>query len=201
MRAVQRADFFINNRWQPLAATQTFSTAPIGFVWDARIRMAPLLSAYVRDAYIETEGSMYATVNGLYPLVDQRGRVELDSGALQRYLGEAVWFPTALLPGNGVTWQPVSESAALATIADGETSVSLEFRFNDREEVSEIVGQRYAENRGEYELRPWVVRCEQYVHRHGMLIPIACEVSWITPEGRTPYWRGTIEQIDYEMAH
>jgi hypothetical protein len=143
---------------------------------------------------------MYATVRGLYPLVDQRGRRELDAGALQRYLGEAVWFPTALLPGSGVTWEPRSDSAAVATISEGETSVSLEFRFNERDEVSEVVGQRFAENQGAYELRPWVVRCQEYAGRHGVLIPLTCEVSWVNSGVRAPYWRGSIEEIFYELA-
>jgi hypothetical protein len=201
VQATQIADFFLNGAWRPLTATQEFAIDPVGFVWDARIRMAPLMSAYVRDAYLDGEGSMRATVHGVYTLVDQRGRPELDTGALQRFLAEAVWFPTALLPGGGVTWEPLSDRSALATLTDAETSVSLEFRFNERDEISDIVGQRYAESQGRFELREWRVRCGDYRERHGLLIPVTCEVSWMTPSGPAPYWRGTIDQISYTFAH
>jgi hypothetical protein len=26
------------------------------------------------------------------------------------------------------------------------------------------------------------------------------EVAWLTPEGRKPYWRGRVVQINYEFA-
>ena len=91
-------------------------------MWDARIEMAPLLPVYVCDAYVDGEGSMRATMLGLYTLTDQKGRSELDAGALQRYLGEALWIPTAFLPGSGITWAPADDRAAIATITDGETS-------------------------------------------------------------------------------
>lgn len=39
------------------------------------------------------------------------------------------------------------------------------------------------------------------VQRHGgMLVPMSGEVAWLTPEGRKPYWRGTIASIDYQFA-
>jgi hypothetical protein len=198
--AVQEAEFFVNGAWKPLRATQRFSVAPPGFVWDARIEMARLLSVYVRDAYADGEGSMRATLLGLYTLTDQKGRSELDAGALQRYLGEALWIPTAFLPGSGITWAPAGDRAAVATITDGETAVSLEFRFNDKDEVAEVVGLRFAENNGSYELRPWQVQCGDYARESGMLVPLFCEVAWQTAEGRAPYWRGRFTQIAYELA-
>jgi hypothetical protein len=198
--AVQQAEFFVNGAWKPLRATQRFSTAPPGFVWDARIEMAPLLPAYVRDAYVDGEGSMHATMLGLYTLTNQKGRSELDAGALQRYLGESVWFPTVFLPGSGITWQPAGDRAAIASVSDGETSVSLEFHFNDGDEVTEVVGQRFAEEKGAYVLRPWQVQCRDYQRQDGMLIPTFCEVAWQRPEGRVAYWRGRVAQITYEFA-
>jgi hypothetical protein len=198
--AVQEAEFFVNDAWRPLHATQRFSVSPPGFVWDARIGMAPMLSAYVRDAYVNQTGSMHATLLGLVDLANQKGRAELNAGALQRYLAEAVWFPTAFLPGSGVTWAPISDRAALATIADGSTSVSLEFRFNERAEVAEIAGPRFAEQNGEFVLREWRVRCHEYQRVEGVLIPVACEVSWQMPGGPLPYWRGRIVEMLYELA-
>jgi hypothetical protein len=197
---IQDAEFWINGAWKPLHATQRFAIDPPGFVWDARIAMTPLLSAYVRDAYVNGEGSMQATLLGLYTLTHQNGRSELDASALQRYLAEALWFPTAFLPGSGITWAPLTDRAAIATVTDGETSVSLEFRFNDRDEVAEVVGPRFAEQQGAYELRPWQVLCGSYQAQSGMLIPAFCEVAWQMPDGRLPYWRGRVVQIEYELA-
>ena len=56
VHAEQRATFFINGAWRELTASQHFSISPPGFVWDARIDIAPLIPArgflisWARDA-------------------------------------------------------------------------------------------------------------------------------------------------------
>jgi hypothetical protein len=57
------------------------------------------------------------------------GGIEMNSGSLHRYLAEAVWYPSALLPGPRQQWTPVDATRALATLTNDRTSVSLEFRF------------------------------------------------------------------------
>jgi hypothetical protein len=49
--------------------------------------------------------------------------------ALQRCLGEAIWLPTALLPGQRVQWQAIDERRAQATVVAGPARATLEFRF------------------------------------------------------------------------
>lgn len=195
--ATQDAEFFINGAWRPLTATQHFAASPPAFVWDARIRMAPFVAVHVRDSYIGGRGSMQATMFGVYKLADQEGVPELNAGALQRYLGEAVWLPTALLPGHGVTWTAVDDSSAIATLTGGPTMVSLKFLFDAADRIIEVSGDRYAEDKGRYQLRPWRVRCADHEEQHGMLIPMSCEVAWLSPEGPQPYWRGRLTAIEY----
>lgn len=195
----QDAEFFVNDAWRPLRATQHFSAVPPGFVWDARIEMALLMPANVRDAYVAGHGSMQATMFGAYSLVDQSALPQLDSGALQRYLAEAAWFPTVLLPGGSVTWQAVDDRSALATLTDGSTSVSLTFRFDDQDRIIETSGDRYFEKDGGYQLRPWRVVCSDHVEHEGIMIPQYCEVAWIGDRGPEPYWRGRLTSIVYSF--
>ena len=195
--ATQQAEFFINGAWRPLTATQYFTTDPPGFVWDARIAMAPLLPAQVRDAYVSGRGSMQASFLGLYSIVDLAGTRELNSGALQRFLGEAVWFPTALMPSSTVTWSPHDDRSATVTLTDNGASVSLRFEFNANDDVIRISGDRFKETNGAYVVQPWVIQCSEHVERSGMRIPEACAVAWIGANGEEPYWRGRIASIDY----
>lgn len=203
-RIVQDAEFRAreaDDGWRPCEATQHFAVRPPGFVWDARIRMAPLMGVRVRDAYVAGEGSMEAKVLSLVTVADQRGKDELNAGALQRYLAEAVWFPTALLPTQGVQWEPVDEASARATLTDSGTTVSLEFYFNDAHEVTGVsTSGRYREVDGEYEPTPWVGRFSDYGERDGLHIPLEAEVEWELPSGRFPYWRGRIVEVEYEFA-
>jgi hypothetical protein len=192
----QTGEFRVGEAWRPFHATQRFTVEPAGFVWDARISMVPLLPVLVRDSYVAGSAAMRGEIGGVYPLVNQSDRRELNAGALQRFLAEAVWFPTALLPRDNLKWDPIDDHRARATLTDRDTTVSLEFRFNGAGDVTEIfTPDRYAENRGRYEPKPWIVRCSEYETHGGMRIPIQCEVAWIEATGPAAYWRGRVREI------
>jgi hypothetical protein len=186
--------------WKPFLAEEVFVTQPRGFIWDARIRTAPCVSIYVRDGYQFGRGSMTAALLGLVKVVDERDREELDAGALQRYLAEAVWFPTALLPGQGIDWTAIDDSHARAMLHDRGTTVSLEFEFAP---TGEVIGmytpRRYRENKGGYVATPWGVICRRYEERSGMRIPLEADVYWKPGDRIQPYWRGKLAQADYEF--
>ncbi len=187
--------------WSAYAAKQYFSSRPVGFVWDASIRMAPLIDVRVRDAYVDGRGMMRGKILSLVPVVDESGKAELNEAALQRYLAEAVWFPTALLPGQGVQWSAIDDRRALATLTDGNTTVSLEFRFSETGEIEGVYSPgRYREVNGAYELTPWAGRYRDYGERNGMRVPLSGEVEWRLPGGNLPYWRGRVVGIDYQFT-
>jgi hypothetical protein len=161
--------------------------------------MSSVLPVRVRDSYVRGTASMRAAVLGLWTMANQSNRAELDAGALQRYLAEAVWFPAALLPRPNLRWAPIDARSARATLTDGTTTVSLEFRFTDDGDVQEMFApDRFAEDRGNYQRRPWIVRCFEYGVHAGARIPVRCEVAWQDGEGLDqPYWRGRISDLRY----
>lgn len=197
-QVTQEAEFFINNAWRPLKATQSFRTSPPAFVWDARIDMAPLLPAYVRDSYIDGHGAMKAGLYGVITLANLSNLHELSLGALQRFLGEAIWLPTALLPSPLVTWTPGDDHSATATLRDAGHEVSLRFEFDDTGSVRTISGDRYKEAQGNFALEKWRITCGEVRERNGMRIPMRCEVAWIDQDIPQPYWRGHVTSIDYQ---
>ena len=187
-------------RWSPFTAHQEFTVPPAGFVWDARVRMLPILSAQIRDSYISGRASMRGKLFGFVPVVNTSGTPELAQGALQRYLSEMVWFPTALLPGQGVSWTAVDDRRALATMTDSGTTVSLEFRFNERGEVAEVfTSGRWREVEGNYLLTPWGGRHLNYEERQGIRIPTEFVVVWHLKEGDFTWLRGRITEVSYEF--
>jgi hypothetical protein len=203
-RVEQRGEFRTGGSdapWSPLIAIQQFSTDPPGFIWDASIRVAPFLSVRVRDTYIGGAGSMQAKLASLVPVVDQRGRPELAAGALHRYLAEAVWFPTALLPSQGIMWESIDSTMARATLTDAGTTVSLEFQFGPNGQiVRAYTPERYRELQGKYVPTPWACSYWSYAPIDGMRVPMEAEVEWTLPEGQVPYWRGRILAIECEFA-
>ena len=187
--------------WSPFTAAEHFSAGPAGFVWDARIRMAPLMAVRVRDSYVGGAGSMRAKVAALLPVVDQAGSPELASGALMRWLAEAVWLPTALLPGAGVRWEAVDDSTARATVEDAGNRVSLDFHFAPDGRVVRVYSPaRFRDVNGTGVPTPWEGTFRDYGEVEGMKVPLEGEVGWILPEGKVTYWRGRNVSIEYDFA-
>lgn len=190
------------DKWAPFSAVQDFAPAAPGMVWDARIRMTPGVSVRVRDGFVEGEGSMHGAVLGLVTVVDKAGTPDMAAAALQRYLGEAVWLPTALLPSQGVSWSAIDESRALATMTGGATTTSVEFRFGADGLVASIFvpDRLYDDGKNPPSVHPWQGRNLRYVPMHGMMVPDDSVVEWLLPQGAYAYWRGRPTAIDYEYA-
>jgi hypothetical protein len=140
--------------------------------------MAPGLAVNVYDAYIAGAGMLHGEVLGLIQVIHLGGTPEMAEGELLRYLAEAVWFPTALLPSQGVQWTPMDGSRAQATLTDGETTVSLVFHFNAEGEItSSFAAFRPREVKGEMRPTPWAGSYADYAERDGMRVPTRGEVA------------------------
>ena len=188
-------------QWKRFTATQRVITRRPGFDWEARIAMMPGLAARVHDAYIVGEGILHASLFGLISLAKVRGTPEMARGELLRYFAEAAWYPTALLPSQGVLWKAISDSSAEATLRDGEIAVTLLFRFDK----DGLITSFRAEDRGRMVRGtvipiPWEGRWSSYEQRDGMCIPTGGEVAWAFAEGSKTYWRGHITSLHYEFA-
>ncbi|GMV47109.1 MAG: hypothetical protein AMXMBFR66_25070 [Pseudomonadota bacterium] len=188
-------------RWRPFVATQQVQIARPGFVWHARVFLLPGVAVQVHDAYVAGEGLLHAALLGLWSVAELRGAGGIADDELMRWLAESPWYPSALLPGQGVHWQAVDERRARASVRDRAREATLEFEFGSDDLVAAVrapargrmVGARLVAT-------PWEGRWSRYEERSGMLIPQAGEVAWLLPGGRRPYWRGTLGRIDYGFA-
>jgi hypothetical protein len=147
---------------------------------------------------------MLGRAGGLVTVVDEGGTPAMAASALARWLGEAVWFPTALVPsgtpGDGVRWEAVDDSTARATITDGATAVSADFHFAPTREITRMTAMRYRDVNGTGVLTPFEGRYGPYARRDGAMVPTSAEVAWLLPEGRFPYWRGRPVDVTYDHA-
>jgi hypothetical protein len=188
-------------QWRPFSSTQDVVITGPGFLWNAHIRMAPGVSARVHDAYVGGRAVLTARLFGLITVMNTPDSKELAQGELIRFLAEAPWYPTALLPSQTVSWAPIDDSSSRLTLVDGDTSVSLDVRFGANGLIEAVYSEgRYRDVDGTQIKTPWEGRFWNYEERDGMLIPLDGEVAWLLPEGRWPYWRGHIDNIAYEVA-
>lgn len=188
-----------SNQWLPFVATQYACAYSPDFLWDAEMHPMPFISLRILDMYINGRGAMKGMVLSTRTVFDITGGKELDTGELVRYLAESVWVPTALLPGDHLTWKERDANSALAVMTDGEYAVSMEFHFNDADEVCEIVtDDRYRSVDGGYQKLRWTGYFENYEIINGMKIPRDGRVEWDLPEGDFEYWQGHIVDVEYD---
>ncbi len=186
-------------QWKPFTSRQHVVTHPPGFVWDGRVSMAPGLDVHVHDAYVGGEGILEPAILGLFTLVKLSDRGEVARGELMRFMAEAAWYPTALLPSQGMQWEPIDANSARATLVDGEIRLSMTFHFGADGLLDTIRTESRGRTVGDQVIpTPWEGRMSNYQRRDGLLIPLDGEVAWLTPEGRLPYWRGTITELSYD---
>lgn len=183
--------------WKPFKSWQRAVVHRPGFLWNGRVSTLPGFAAYVHDSYIAGEGKLHAAILGLFTVAEVQGGGEIARGELMRYFAEAAWYPTALLPSQGVRWAAVDDHAANATLVDGPISLTLLFRFDDAGLITSV----HADARGagvgkEMVMLPWDCSVSNYQLRHGMMVPTRGEAI----KGGKPYFVGDLTSLVYEFS-
>jgi hypothetical protein len=185
-----------SEQWLPFTAEETIAPEARGFVWDARLPLAPFVHAGVRDVYVGGVGDGRVALQSAVTIAADRANHNLNSGDLYRLLAEAPWSPTLLLPGEDLTWAAIDDHRAAATLAHGGETVTIEFRFNDAGEVASVYAAERPRSYGTtYVATPWEGRFGRYITVDGMRVPSTGEVGWWV-EGRwLPVWQGTVQRF------
>ena len=190
-----------STRWLTFEAEQVVVPVTPEFAWNARVSILPLVYLRVRDAYVSGAGSGKVTLFSALTLAADSGGPKLSSGALHRYLAEAVWYPTALLPSAALQWSSIDERKARATLTDSGQTVSLEFWFNDRDEVTGVYSPaRWGKFGKSYRQAPWEGHFRNYREQYGMLVPSEGEVGWYSSGKWEKVWEGRIVEAGYEFV-
>jgi hypothetical protein len=189
-------------QWKPFTSRQRVVTRQPGFVWDARVDLFPGLPVHVEDSYVAGHGRLIAKVFGLFTVADSQGEGEIARGEFMRYFAESPWYPTALLPSQGVQWQAVDDAAAHATLVDGPITLTLLFRFSDAGLIASVRAASRGASVGQdgvMVMLPWDCAFSNYQLQGGMLIPMSGEAAWVRPEGRKVYFVGHVKKLNTEF--
>lgn len=119
----------MSRKWLPFEAVHRVAVPRLGFLWDAKVAVAPGIHVRVLDSLVDGAGAGKILLQSVIPMAGEADTGPMNSGSLHRLLAEAIWYPWVLLPGKHLSWRAVADDRAEARLTIGKVSVSLMFRF------------------------------------------------------------------------
>lgn len=182
--------------WLNTGAEEYFDGVKPGFVWHAKLRLSNIVWLVARIQYAGGAGwhewKTYGAFGG-----NRIAGAEEDASLLSRYLCESVLLPTALLPGERVKWEALSDTSARATLKDGATAVTAVFHFNEKGEVARCVTDGLFGTGKEAQKLPWILRTSEYKEFGGMMIPTELTAEWTMGKDTFEYAKFTVLEAKY----
>lgn len=163
--------------WYSAKAEQYTTTLPPAFVWTADMKMMPLLYAFGRDKFIDGEGEMLFKLLSLFSVAKDGYNPQINESALQRFLGEMVWYPSAaLLPY--IQWEEIDHNRAKATMTYKQTSGTGVFYFHEDGKLDKFIADRYMGSGPNAQKQEWIVNILEHRDFEGIHLPSKGSATW-----------------------
>lgn len=184
-----------DEQWKESHAEQYFSVNPPAFLWRVSLKMMPLISVTGRDIFYKGQGSMIIKILSLFNVVNEKG-YKIDTGTMQRFLGEIVWFPSAALSPY-IQWKQVDNTTAEATMKYKDIKVKGTFYFNDNGEFIKYKARRYMGNEKKSIQRDWIIEVMKHDVVNGIKVPVEMTATWKLDSGNWNWLKLKITDIKY----
>lgn len=185
------------SEWTSGKAEQYVTVEPPAFHWSITTQMNSVLKITGRDKFEHGHGEMSIKMFSLIPVANAKDDKKVNQATLQRYLAEIVWFPSAAL-SSYITWEPLDDYSAKATMEYNGTVGSGEFHFDKDGNFIKFVTMRYQDSDA-IEPKEWTVIATKTEERHGVKIPVECEASWELDHGKWTWLTLQISDIQYNL--
>ena len=185
--------------WNEAEAVQYFTTQQPSFIWKVNLQMMSILQIVGRDKLVNGKGEMLIKLLGIIPVVDTKDNYKLNTGTIQRYLGEIVWFPSAALNKN-ITWEGIDDSTAKATLKLSGTSGTGTFYFYKEGFLKKYSAQRYFGGESNSKLNEWVITVQESKEFNEVVIPNKMTATWKLESGDWDWLKVEITEIEYNIS-
>jgi hypothetical protein len=181
----------VNAKWKPIEGEEYFTVGKPGFIWKGKMGSFTAI-----DSFIDGEGSLKVYLFSVLRIANGYGS-KFSQGELLRWLGESVWFPTALLPNDFLHWEPISDHQAKLVFNYKKLVVFYIVTFNDAHEIVELETTRYM---GGNKLETWVGKMSNYKSANNVMIPTTIQATWKLEGQDFTYAVFYLNQIEYNIA-
>ncbi|MDP5277000.1 DUF6920 family protein [Chengkuizengella axinellae] len=183
-------------RWLQANAEQYITTNEPSFLWKVSMKVMPFIHVYGSDLFINAQGYMTIKIASLIPIVQVSNLDKLNESALQRFLLELPWYPTAAL-NSYISWENINETSAKATMTYNGVTGSAFFHFDEYNTLVKISALRYKDSDESAERLQCIGEVKEHNIVHGIKIPTKMNVSWMLDEGMFTWYKLKIFDITY----
>jgi len=142
--------------WYPVKAHQLSTISPPSFLWSVEVDMIPLVKVYGKDTFSAGGAGMLFSTGGIRDVINEKSGSKLNEAALQRYMSELVWYPSAAF-SPWISWEALDDWRAKARMVDGNMEGEGIFTFNDLGNVVRFETLRFKDTAEGAERIPWII--------------------------------------------
>lgn len=181
-------------KWTKAEAEQVIMTDPPSFIWTVKMKVNPFMAVIGRDSFKGGKAQMLVKLAALVPLAQVEDDAKTNESALQRFLMEMAWYPTAaLLPY--VTWKEVDETTAEATMSYSGVKGTATFHVNDQGELVKVTASRFKDSGADAQRFPCVAEIKQQMKVDGIVVPAEIEITWLLEEGPFTWYKFKVHDM------
>lgn len=186
-----------NSDWKILEAEQYFLTRQPGYVWNGSIQTNEFIRMRVIDSFINGNAKITFKLLSAINMGEHIGK-ELNHSALARYLMDAVYFPTMLLPSEYIEWNAISSSSAIVKLTFNDISVSAVCSFNTLGEIIKIETEdRYKATKTGIIKTKFISHHSHYRTFGGLSVPTKTEIEIAEQDSTFKYQKIELLDVHY----
>lgn len=178
----------VRGKWETITGEEYFTVNKPGFIWKGKLNRLTAI-----DSFIAGEGRLKIYLFSIFRIANGSGS-KFSQGEVLRWLGESVWFPTALLPNDQLNWEPINDYQAKLIFTYKKLVVFYIVTFNDTYEIIQLETKRYM---GSNELETWIGKLSNYKLLNNIMIPTTIQAIWNLKQNDFPYAVFYVDQIEY----
>lgn len=183
--------------YKKLTAEQYSITKEPGFIWSGDIYLASFLWINGIDTYLKERGDLLIKFMSGITISKESGK-EIAQAQVVRWLLEAAWYPTALLPSKNLIWRSIDSTSAKLSYTHQEIKIDAEFHFNSDGSINKVTTQRYMTTTAGPQLTDYTGYFSDYKNVNGMMIPHHGEVEWKLADQDFKYYVFDINEIEFD---
>lgn len=180
----------LEKKWALIKGEEYFTAGKPGLVWKGKTRSFTAI-----DSYIAGKGSLRVYLLSFFRIASGSG-TKFSQGELLRWVGECVWFPTALLPGKHLTWEAIDDRHAKLIFSYKKLVVYYIVTFDDSFEIISLETKRFM---GGKELETWIGKLSNYKMINNVRIPTMMQATWKLDEKDFTYAVFYLSEIEYDI--